>query len=57
MSDENPTEQELAAVINEFRRWRVDRFVDRANRQVLKLHPPEGDVIHQPVELRLSQRA
>jgi hypothetical protein len=53
MAKEHPTNEELTAVMAELKRWRVERFGDRASRQVLKFFPPEGDAIHEPFEVRL----
>ena len=52
---DHPTNQELVAVTDELRGWRVERFIDRADRRVLKLFPREDDAIHEPFELRLAQ--
>jgi hypothetical protein len=51
---QHPTEQELAAMAAALREWRVERFVDRAGRHVLRLSPQEGDMIHKPFEMRVA---
>lgn len=55
MATEYPTERELAAMTTELKSWSVERFTDRAGRQVLKFLPPEGDTINHPLEIRLAK--